>query len=117
MRSVIPERVTKPIRQTLNTSGFAFPKPVPREKSQPKDGRRIESPREYSRTKQAMLQHQHGMCAKPGCSNYMPTAAHGHRHHPGGRGLGGGKRDDSKTVLWCWSCHDKEHEKLRKGKR
>lgn len=101
------DRLAKPIRTPMDTSSMAIPKPGARERSQPKDGRLIESPYRYSRTKRAMWENQRGHCAK--CNAFMPTPAYGHRHHPGGRGLGGGKRDDSKTVLWCIACHEKEH--------
>jgi hypothetical protein len=112
LRTEFHPRITKPIRETLDTQGFAFPKPEPREKAQPKDGRRIESSHQYRITKQQIWARQAGMCGNLAkkCKNYMPTAAHGHRHHPGGRGLGGSKRDDSKTVLWCIPCHLEEHD-------
>jgi hypothetical protein len=102
-------RITKPILKTLDTSRLAFPKPGPREKSQPKDGRLIQPLKQYRITKRAMWESQHHRCAKTGCGNLMPTPAYGHRHHPRGRGLGGGKRDDRETVLWCIECHQKEH--------
>lgn len=108
------DRLAKPIREPMDTSGFALPKPGAREKQQPKDGRLIESPRQYRITKRGMWEKQQGRCAnitKGGlaCGRPMPTPAYGHRHHPGGRGLGGSKRDDSKTVLWCIDCHLGEH--------
>jgi len=116
MKLKVKDRRAKPILERLDTSGFALPKPGAREKSQPKDGRLIESPREYSITKRTMWEQQHGRCARvlrgKVCNRFMPTPAYGHRHHPGGRGLGGGKRDDSKTVLWCIDCHQEEHAGL-----
>lgn len=112
-RTLDPERITKPVRVPLDTSALALPKPGPREKSQPKDGRLIESRREYSETKRKMWDRQGRRCAKENCDvkggRYLPTPAFGHRHHPEGRGLGGGKRNDSKTVLWCIRCHEKAH--------
>lgn len=105
----LDSRITKAIRTPMDTSGFALPKPGPRVKAQPKGGRLVESLRDYSKTKRAMWQKQNQRCGKRACNNFMPTPAWGHRHHPGGRGLGGGKRDDSKTVLWCVYCHEKEH--------
>lgn len=109
----IRDRRAKPIVERLDTSGFALPKPGAREKSQPKDGRLIESRREYGKSKRLMWELQIGRCVrvKDGkvCNRFMPTPAYGHRHHPGGRGLGGGKRDDSKTQLICISCHLEEH--------
>ena len=109
------ERAAKPIRERMDTTGFALPKPGPREKAQPKDGRLIESLDQYQKTKQKMWRDQNGICGKDGCGKFMPSPAYGHRHHPGGRGLGGGKRDDSKTVLWCIECHRKEHDGANKG--
>jgi hypothetical protein len=108
------DRRAKPILEPMDTSGFAIPKPGAREKAQPKDGRLIESPQEYAQTKRRMWQRQGRLCAKVDengkiCGRFMPSPAYGHRHHPEGRGLGGGKRDDSKTVLWCIDCHLKEH--------
>lgn len=102
------DRLAKPVREPLDTSGFALPKPGAREKQQPKDGRLIESPRQYRATKRAMWESQRGHCAK--CNAFMPTPAYGHRHHPGGRGLGGGKRDDARTELLCINCHLNEHQ-------
>jgi hypothetical protein len=114
VKNPVPDRAAKPIRERLDTTGFAFPKPGAREKAQPKDGRLVESPREYSATKRSMWEKQRGRCARVKengnvCNRFMPSPAHGHRHHPGGRGMGGGKRDDSKTVLWCIECHVEEH--------
>ena len=40
----------------------------------------------------------------------------GELHHPGGRGLGGSKRDDRETVWTCRHCHEIE-EKKRTGTR
>ena len=103
------DRSAKPILVPMDSSVLAIPKPGAREHSQPKDGRLIESPRQYRITKRGMWEKQRGICGKPQCGRFMPTPAHGHRHHPDGRGLGGGKRDDSKTVLWCARCHIEEH--------
>lgn len=107
--------MAKPIRERLDTTGFALPKPGTRKKSQPKDGRLVESRSQYSRSKHAMWIRQQRLCACADgkgkiCGKFMPSPAHGHRHHPGGRGLGGSKRDDSKTVLWCIECHLEEHK-------
>lgn len=107
------DRRAKPILQPMDTSGFAIPKPGVRERSQPKDGRLIESTHKYSQTKRAMWERQGHRCMrmKNGkvCNRFMPTPAYGHRHHVNGRGLGGGKRDDRETVLWCIECHQEEH--------
>lgn len=114
LRRRVRDRQAKPIFTPLDTSGFALPKPGAREKQQPKDGRLIEKPHEYSRTKHRMWDEQHGRCAreKDGktCGRFMPTPAYGHRHHVNGRGIGGGKRDDRETVLICIECHQEEHQ-------
>jgi len=102
-------RAAKPISEPMDTSGFAIPKPGPREKSQPKDGRVIESLKQYRKTKQQMWRDQNGICGKTGCGKFLPSPAYGHRHHIHGRGLGGGKRDDSKTELICIDCHKAIH--------
>jgi hypothetical protein len=114
VKTEYPDRITKPIQVRLDTSRLAFPKPGPREKAQPKDGRLIERAGKYQRTKAQMWARQSGRCAK--CDGYMPRPSFGHRHHPGGRGLGGSKRDDSKTLLWCANCHILDHEEQRKPK-
>ena len=110
------DRRAKPILEPMDTSGFALPKPGARQKQQPKDGRLVESPREYSATKHAMWVRQQRLCARVNgngkiCGKFMPTPAYGHRHHPGGRGIGGSKRDDRLTVLWCIDCHIEEHRR------
>lgn len=111
---IVKDRRAKPIEIPLDTTGFAIPKPAPRVKAQPKDGRRIESSREYSANKRSMWERQHRRCVRVRygkvCNAFMPSPAYGHRHHPGGRGIGGSKRDDSKTVLWCIECHLEEHQ-------
>ena len=70
-------RLAKPIQVPMDTSGFPLPKPGQKEKSQPKDGRLIESPAKYSRTKKLMWLHQNGRClrVKDGkvCGRFMPT--------------------------------------------
>jgi hypothetical protein len=115
IRRPIKDRRIKPILVPMDTSGFALPKPPQREKSQPKDGRLIESPHQYRMTKRQLWMEQRKRCVREiegkQCGRYMLTPAYGHRHHPGGRGIGGGKRNDSKTVLWCIECHLEEHAK------
>lgn len=93
--------------------------PKPSEQSKPrtritKDGRLQESPYRYRKTKAEMLREQGNECANCFRPIYSPEEAD--RHHPGGRGLGGSKRDDSKTVLWCENCHVREHEAQRQGR-
>jgi hypothetical protein len=96
----------------MKTLGFKFDKPVRKKRGTriTKDGRLIESNSDYRKTKRQMWEGQLGICGKEDCNLYMPTPQDGHRHHPGGRGMGGSKRDDSKTVLWCELCHTKEHQ-------
>ena len=97
----------------MDTTGLKFPK-MPRKKKRSrvtKDGRLIESPSQYRATKLEMFNDQQGMCER--CFRPMNSLSDAHRHHPGGRGMGGSKRDDSKTVLWCENCHVQEHERLR----
>lgn len=108
-RTLDPERLTKPIRERLDTSMLAIPKPGPREKAQPKDGRLIERGAAYSRSKRGLWEKQDRRCANVACLKRLPSPAFGHRHHLGGRGLGGGKRDDGKTVLLCPDCHQGKH--------
>lgn len=102
-------KFAKPKAKGIDTSGFKFAKPGPRVKSQPKDGRLIESPKEYRITKRKMWEQQGRRCGVLGCGEYLPTPAHGHRHHCAGRGLGGGKRDDRFTILVCIPCHKVLH--------
>jgi hypothetical protein len=90
----------------IDHSTSAHPKTT-RKKRQPRDGRLIESPSQYRKTKAEMWKRQGGYCE---CGRYIDTAEAGERHHPGGRGLGGGKRDDSKTVLICQPCHRRQHK-------
>lgn len=106
------DRLAKPILLPMDTRGQAFPKPGPKPSSElTKDGRLIETPRRYRITKHGMWAKQAQRCGMPGCHNFMPTPAYGHRHHPGGRGMGGSRRDDSRTVLICIPCHQKVHGK------
>lgn len=111
-RPLDPERITKPIRVPMDAGQLALPKPGPREKAQPKDGRLIERGAAYSKTKRAIWERQGKRCAE--CHKYLPSPAFGERHHPGGRGLGGSKRSDAieDSVVLCkgpGSCHEKEH--------
>lgn len=111
-RTLDPERITKPVRVPLDASALALPKPGPREKSQPKDGRRIERGAAYSKTKRAIWERQGRKCAR--CRKHLPTPAFGERHHLDGRGMGGAKRSDhiDDSEVLCkgpGSCHEKAH--------
>lgn len=111
-RTLDPERLTKPIRERMDTSQFALPKPGPRPKAQPKDGRLIERGSTYSRTKRAIWERQGKRCAD--CGKHLPTPAFGERHHLNGRGLGGSKRSDAveDSVVLCKGpngCHERRH--------
>lgn len=105
-RTLDPQRLTKPIKERLDTSAMQFAKPSQSIPQQPKDGRLVQSAHHYRKTKQQMWHDQNRCCAK--CFKFMPSPAFGHRHHIGGRGIGGAKRDDSKTVLLCPVCHEQE---------
>lgn len=117
LRQLDPQRLTKPIKERLDTSLLAHPKPAQSERQQPKDGRLIESPHQYRKTKQQMWRAQGMTCGGEDCSKFLLSPAFGHRHHIGGRGAGGGKRKDDETVLLCPACHEKEHPGPQFGKR
>lgn len=106
MRQLDPQRLTKPIKERLDTSLLKFSKPSASVPQQPKDGRLVESPYRYRKTKRQIWESQGRKCAE--CGKFLPTPAFGHRHHVDGRGIGGGKRDDAKTVVLCIEpCHEK----------
>jgi 5-methylcytosine-specific restriction endonuclease McrA len=106
LRQLDPQRLTKPIKERMDTSTFKFAKPPQKAPEQPKDGRLKESPYQYSKTKRAIWERQGRKCFE--CGDFLPSPAFGDRHHIGGRGLGGGKRDDAKTVVLCREkCHKK----------
>jgi 5-methylcytosine-specific restriction endonuclease McrA len=107
LRQLDPHRLTKPIRERLDTQGMALPKPAQNKAQQPKDGRLIQTSKQYSFTKRQIWIHQNYKCAN--CPQVLASPAFGHRHHVNGRGHGGGKRDDRQTVLLCIPCHEKEH--------
>lgn len=106
-RPLDPQRLTKPIKERLDTSLSAHPKPSASVPQQPKDGRLIQTPNQYRKTKQQMWHEQKRCCAT--CFRFLPSAAFGQRHHIHGRGLGGSKRDDRLTELLCADCHGAIH--------
>jgi hypothetical protein len=85
----------------INTAGMAFPKPGDR------DGLVKLSPAKYRKHKEKVWLSQNKRCAK--CKCYIADVICSQLHHTDGRGLGGGKRDDRKTVILCNGCHAKEH--------
>ncbi len=62
----------------------------------------------YRRHKQTVWEHQGRRCRK--CRRAILNLSESHLHHPGGRGLGGGKRNDLRTVLLCVECHLEIHK-------
>ena len=86
----------------IDTKNFAFPKPGHR------DGAVKLSAYRYRKHKEKVWERQGQRCRN--CRKSLPVASEGHLHHPGGRGIGGGRRNDLKTFLLCPDCHQKEHE-------
>jgi hypothetical protein len=66
------------------------------------------SPYEYQKQKEKVWERQGCRCRK--CQIMLPEVKDGQLHHPGGRGLGGGRRRDDRTVVLCEKCHWKIHE-------
>lgn len=104
LRQLDPQRLTKPIKERLDTSLLAHPKPAQSVPQQPKDGRLKETPSQYRRSKVALWEKQNRRCAN--CQKYLPGPVFGHRHH---LTPGNGKKDDRLTILLCPDCHDLEH--------
>ena len=84
----------------IDTKNFAFPKPGH------KAGAVKLSSYRYRKHKEKVWEKQGGRCRN--CRKLIPVSE-SHLHHPGGRGIGGGKRNDLKTFLLCPDCHVKEH--------
>lgn len=81
-----------------------------------KSGRTILSGREYSEFRKTLWQDQRGRCAycnRP-CLLGVPFSYNNafNVHHKNGRGLGGGKRDDTpeSCVGICNACHKRVHK-------
>jgi hypothetical protein len=85
----------------IDTSQFALPKPGHAA------GRVVLSPWFYRKAKHEAWRKQNYCCAW--CEGEIPELEESHFHHPGGRGMGGGKRDDGKAVVVCIPCHLEEH--------
>lgn len=81
----------------IDTSGMAFPKPGH------KSGQVKLSAYRYKKNKRRVWLKQGERCGK--CHKWYPDPNLGDFHHPSGRGLGGGKRDDREGVWWCNKCH------------
>lgn len=90
----------------IDTSGFYFPKPGHAA------GRVVLSQWFYRKAKRAAWERQGHCCAK--CEIEIPALEDGHFHHPDGRGMGGGKRDDRTAVVVCIPCHLEEHGQLER---
>lgn len=89
----------------IDTSQFALPKPGHAA------GRVVLSRSAYTRHKRAVWESQGQACSR--CSRPLASPADGHLHHPGKRGMGGGKRDDRFGVLLCVDCHQAEEGQLQ----
>lgn len=80
-----------------------------------KDGRTILDGRDYTRFRSELFQRQSGMCSncpRKCCltaNHFMPHSFHVHHKH--GRGMGGGKRDDTLEAVTglCGNCHREVH--------
>jgi hypothetical protein len=86
----------------IDTAQLALPKPGHLV------GRLVLSSYGYAKLKRQRWIEQGRCCAR--CPIYLTSPAEGHLHHPNGRGLGGGKRDDRATELLCIGCHLEEHK-------
>lgn len=84
----------------IDTRGFAFPKPGHAA------GQVKLPPSKYRKHKQRVIEHQVERCRKCGRKIDMNSS---HLHHRGGRGIGGGKRDDRKVRALCIDCHREVH--------
>jgi hypothetical protein len=80
-----------------------------------KDGRTIRTGKDYTALRIMLYAYQEGACFQ--CKRNTALSAHEladwlfHVHHVKGRGMGGGKRDDSpdSCVGLCGSCHRSTH--------
>lgn len=86
----------------IETKGMAHPKPGHSGKTKVVKL----SPYEYAGQKRRVWHKQGQGCAH--CFKGIALAEM-HLHHKDGRGLGGGKRNDLKTIGLCEGCHQKEH--------
>lgn len=80
-----------------------------------KDGRTVRTGRAYTLFRGELYDRQNGLCFQCGRLVYTSSPVEWddsfHVHHKHGRGLGGGKRDDTfeECVGWCGKCHREEH--------
>lgn len=80
-----------------------------------KDGRTILGGKDYTEFRRQVYYAQGAQCKS--CSRYtfflasMEDDYSFHVHHTNGRGMGGGKRDDTLEAVigLCGACHRKEH--------
>jgi hypothetical protein len=80
-----------------------------------KDGRRILTGRDYTEFRSDMWMRQAGLCNDCGRRTSLLADVDldfsFHVHHKNGRGMGGGRRDDTfaSCVGLCRVCHEKRH--------
>jgi 5-methylcytosine-specific restriction endonuclease McrA len=80
-----------------------------------KDGRTIREGDSYSAFRTAVWRRQVYRCLRCGRTTFPKAALEAdnsfHVHHVGGRGMGGGKRDDvfEKVEGLCGACHREAH--------
>jgi hypothetical protein len=80
-----------------------------------KDARTIRTGKHYTEFRILLFYHQHSLCKR--CGRWTSLEADilsdssFHVHHVNGRGLGGGKRDDTIKSCegLCGACHRSEH--------
>lgn len=80
-----------------------------------KDGRTIRKGQHYTQFRRELYVHQLGLCAECRRYTYLDVPLEWdtafHTDHEAGRGMGGGKRDDTFEACKgkCGRCHRKKH--------
>lgn len=74
-----------------------------------KDGRVVYLGNSYTKLRRQKYEEQNGQCIE--CSGEIDLWDFELHHTGRGRGLGGGLRDDRKTVGLCRGCHEKQGKK------